>query len=244
MLNRRVLTVLAMTAAAAGSLSFASAASAAPAMGTVRGAGEDGALKDRYIVVLKDGSTTTSDALAGKVGGSVSTRFNSTVKGFSGEMSSTAARRLAADPAVKYVEQDRVVSDRGDHARPARPWGLDRIDQRVLPLNRTYTYEAPAAASRAYIIDTGIRATHTEFGGRADVGYDAVDDGADADDCNGHGTHVAGTVGGTDLRRRQGRHAGRRSACWTAAAAAPTPSVIAGIDWVTSDTRSSRPWRT
>ena len=115
MLNRRVLTVLAMTAAAAGSLSFASAASAAPAMGTVRGAGEDGALKDRYIVVLKDGSTTTSDALAGKVGGSVSTRFNSTVKGFSGEMSSTAAAARRR-PGRRDVRAGPRRADRGDHA--------------------------------------------------------------------------------------------------------------------------------
>ena len=99
MLNRRVLTVLAMTAAAAGSFSFASAAAAAPAEGTVRGMGAEGAMKDSYIVVLKDGTTTTSDALAGKVGSSVNTRFSSTVKGFSGKMSATSARRLAADPA-------------------------------------------------------------------------------------------------------------------------------------------------
>ena len=169
MLNRRVLTVLAMTAAAAGSFSFASAAAAAPAMGSVLGAGEEGALKDQYIVVLKDGSTTTSDALAGKVGGSVSARFNSTVKGFSGEMSATAARRLAADPAVKYVEQDRIV--KVEATQSSATWGLDRIDQKALPLNGSYTY-GPAAEVDVRGVDAGVDDVrrHARAGGVVDVG--------------------------------------------------------------------------
>jgi len=109
---RRAITGLVFTtaAAAATAFTFAGAAFAAPAEGTVQGADLAGALKDRYIVVMKDNSTTTSDALAGKVGGKVGTRFESAVHGFSGQMSATAARRLAADPAVAYVEQDRIVS--------------------------------------------------------------------------------------------------------------------------------------
>ncbi|MFC5001466.1 S8 family serine peptidase [Dactylosporangium cerinum] len=221
-----------MTAAAAGSFTFASAASAAPAMGTVLGAGEDGALKDRYIVVLKDGSTTTSDALAGKVGGSVSTRFDSTVKGFSGSMSSTAARRLAADPAVKYVEQDRIVQVEAT-TQTSATWGLDRIDQQALPLNGTYTY-GPASNVTAYIIDTGLRATHSEFGGRARSGYDFVDKDADSTDCQGHGTHVAGTVGGATYGvAKDVKLVGVR--VLDCQGSGSYSQIIAGVDWVTKN---------
>jgi subtilisin family serine protease len=76
------------------------------------------------------------------------------------------------------------------------PWGLDRTDQRNLPLSATYDYASTGSGVRAYVIDTGIRTTHVDFGGRASSGFDAIDGGA-ADDCNGHGTHVAGTIGGT-----------------------------------------------
>lgn len=232
MLNRRVLTVLAMTAAAAGSFSFASAAAAAPAMGSVLGTGEEGALKDRYIVVLKDGSTTTSDALAGKVGGSVSTRFSSTVKGFSGTMSATAARRLAADPAVKYVEQDRVVKVEAT-TQTGATWGLDRIDQQALPLNGSYTY-GPASNVTAYIIDTGVRTSHSEFGGRARSGYDFVDKDADATDCQGHGTHVAGTVGGATYGvAKDVKLVGVR--VLDCQGSGSYSQIIAGVDWVTKN---------
>ena len=209
MLNRRVLTVLAMTAAAAGSLSFASAASAAPAMGTVRGAGEDGALKDHYIVVLKDGSTTTSDALAGKVGGSVSTRYNSTVKGFSGEMSSTAARRLAADPAVKYVEQDRVVRIEAT-TQTSATWGLDRIDQHGAAAERDLHVRRPAQQRhRVHHRHRHPGDPHGVRRARARSGYDFVDNDADATDC--HGPRHARRRHGRwrHLRRGQGRQAGR-----------------------------------
>ncbi|WP_327008734.1 S8 family peptidase [Dactylosporangium sp. NBC_01737] len=221
-----------MTAAAAGSLSFASAAVAAPAEGTVRGMGEAGTMKDRYIVVLKDGSTTTSDALAGKVGGSVGTRFDSTVKGFSGTMSASGARRLAADPAVKYVEQDRIVKVEAT-TQTSATWGLDRIDQQALPLNGTYTY-GPASNVTAYIIDTGLRAGHTEFGGRARSGYDFVDKDADSTDCQGHGTHVAGTVGGATYGvAKDVKLVGVR--VLDCQGSGSYSQIIAGVDWVTKN---------
>ena len=121
-------------------------------------------------------------------------------------------------------------------------WGLDRIDQRNLPLSTTYSYDTTAANVTAYIIDTGIRLTHAQFGGRARPGFDAVDGGS-ADDCNGHGTHVAGTVGGSTYGVAKGVRSSR-CACSTAPARARTSGVIAGIDWVTANTRRRPPWPT
>jgi len=113
-------------------------------------------------------------------------------------------------------------------------WGLDRIDQRALPLNQTYSYDTTGFGVTAYIIDTGINANHTEFGGRANWGYDFVDDDAVATDCNGHGTHVAATVGGNTYGVAKGVSlvAVRVLDCGGSGA---TSGVIAGIDWVTAN---------
>src|SRR5690606_30814579 len=111
--------------------------------------------------------------------------------GFAARLSDADAARLARDPRVAYVEQDQVMTI--DATQTGATWGLDRIDQRARPLSGTYTYSNAGAGVTAYIIDTGIRFSHNEFGGRATSGFDAVDGGT-ADDCNGHGTHVAGTV--------------------------------------------------
>jgi subtilisin family serine protease len=149
-------------------------------------------------VVLKNAAASqvpgAAGTLAQRYGGAVRRNFTSAVKGFSVTMTPTAARRLAANSAVAYVEQDRVVTvDTTTQANPA--WGLDRIDQQSRPLSKTYTYGS-AAGVTAYILDTGIRTTHSEFGGRARSGYDFIDSDGNANDCNGHGTHVAATVGG------------------------------------------------
>jgi subtilisin family serine protease len=133
---------------------------------------------------------------------------------------------------VAYVEQNHVLHAFGTQSNPPS-WGLDRIDQRNLPLDNSYTYPVTGTGVRAYIIDTGIRFSHGQFGGRASSGYDAIDGGS-ADDCNGHGTHVAGTVGGTGYGvAKEVRLVGVR--VLNCSGSGTTAQVVAGIDWVTAN---------
>ncbi|NBE84015.1 S8 family serine peptidase [Micromonospora sp. NEAU-HG-1] len=211
---------------------------AAPAEGEVLHAEGATAVADSYIVVFKDTAVTRSLVtdrardLAARHSGTVARTYQNTVRGFEARLSAQQARRLAADPAVKYVEQNRTVSIAGTQT-PTPSWGIDRIDQRNLPLNSTYTYPNNGAGVRAYIIDTGIRFTHSDLGGRAVTGFDAIDGGS-ADDGNGHGTHVAGTVGGTAHGVAKGvTLVGVR--VLDNAGSGTYAQVIAGIDWVTGD---------
>ena len=110
-------------------------------------------------------------------------------------MSPVEAEALAKDPNVALVEEDGVIEL--DATQSPATWGLDRMDQRDLPLNNSYVYNASGSGVTAYVIDTGIRITHSEFGGRASSGFTAINDGNGTNDCNGHGTHVAGTIGGS-----------------------------------------------
>jgi subtilisin family serine protease len=230
---RRTLAGITLAAAATttGLFAFAAAASAAPAEGTVRGADLPGAIEDHYIVVMKDGSTADSAALAGKVGGKVTKRFDSAVKGFAGEMDAKAAKRLAADPGVAFVEQDRIAHI--DAVQTGATWGIDRIDQVNLPLDGKYT-AGTASTVHAYIIDTGVRMTHSEYAGRATSGYDFVDNDKDASDCQGHGTHVAGTVGGKTygVAKNVQMVAVRVLDC---NGSGSYSQIIAGVDWVTKN---------
>ncbi|WP_434443704.1 S8 family peptidase [Lentzea sp. E54] len=152
-----------------------------------------------YIVVFKDGASdapaTNAKAfdLARKHGGKVSNTYVASVRGFAVKMDEAAARRLAADPSVAYVQQDGWAHMSDTQTNPT--WGLDRIDQANLPVDSKYTYPGTASNVTAYILDTGIHKSHTEFEGRAKDGYDFIDNDPDASDCQGHGTHVAGTVG-------------------------------------------------
>jgi PKD repeat protein len=138
---------------------------------------------------------------------------------------------MSRNPNVAYIEPDTEVWASAPQADPT--WGLDRIDQRNLPLDNSYTYTYLGSGVTAYIIDTGIRTSHGEFGGRASYGWDFVDDDGLADDCNGHGTHVAGTVGGNTygVAKGVGLVAVRVLNC---SGSGTTSGVIAGIDWVTS----------
>ncbi|GHJ55845.1 hypothetical protein Nm8I071_51520 [Nonomuraea sp. TT08I-71] len=242
--RRRALRALAVTAAAAALAAAASTPALAAPTGDVRYASAPDAIGGSYLVVLKSDTVGAANSLAARTavpdraaglakryGGSVGTVWTSALTGYSAKLSPAQARRLAADPAVAYVEQDRVVSAQATQTNPPS-WGLDRIDQRNLPLNSSYTYPNTASNVRAYIIDTGIRTTHTDFGGRATWGTNTVD--TNNTDCNGHGTHVAGTVGGT----RYGVAKGVRLIAvkvLNCSGSGSTTGVVSGINWVTSN---------
>ncbi|HEX6040317.1 S8 family peptidase [Longimicrobium sp.] len=184
---------------------------------------------NRYIVVLNEGANPRSvAAIAGVTPQYV---YTTAVNGFAGTLNAGQLNALRHNPNVSYVEAD--VAVQASTLQSGATWGLDRIDQASLPLSGTFSYTRTGAGVRAYIVDTGIRFTHTEFGGRATSGYDAVDGGA-ADDCNGHGTHVAGTVGGCTYGVAKGVSlvAVRVLDC---AGSGTTAGVIAGVDWVANN---------
>ncbi|MFI5895239.1 S8 family peptidase [Actinoplanes sp. NPDC051513] len=225
-----------LTGATAATLcGAAGAALAAPPVaptGVIIAAGSADAIANSYIVVLEPGESgvgAVSRELTQRYGGQIADTYTTAVRGFHATMSATQAARLAADPAVRYVEQDATV----DSMAGATPtWGLDRIDQRTLPLSKPYS--APSAARvTAYVIDSGVRTTHKEFGGRAVSGWDFVDKDANADDCKGHGTHVAGTIGGAtygvakDIKLVSVR-------VLDCNGSGSYSNIIAGIDWVTA----------
>ncbi|MEU6740051.1 S8 family serine peptidase [Streptosporangium sandarakinum] len=176
-------------------------AQAAPAAGAILGAGDATAIGGSYIVVLRD-SVVTANAvpakarsLANHYGGTIGHTYTDALHGFGVNLPGQAARRLAVDPAVDYVQANQTMSLTGTES-PVPSWGLDRIDQRALPLDNSCTYANTGTGVKAYVIDTGINLTHSDFGGRAISGRDVVSND-DATDCYGHGTHIAGTIGGT-----------------------------------------------
>ncbi|NUT37094.1 MAG: S8 family peptidase [Hamadaea sp.] len=240
MVSTRLLPRLAVTAALAvvtATIAVGQAGQAAPT-GQIRYAGDPAAVADSYIVVLKDDVSpaavaATAGGLAARYGGSVKHTYQHALRGFATKMSATAAARLAANPAVAFVEQNRTVSVAGTQS-PTASWGLDRIDQRALPLDNSYTYANNGAGVKAYILDTGINFSHTDFGGRAVSGVDTQDNDSDASDCHGHGSHVAGTVGGTSYGVAKGVTlvGVRVIGCNGSGTYA---GVIAGVDWVTAD---------
>ena len=197
------------------------------------------AIPGRYIVVLNDEQTGIRAnvrpmvaEIARQFGGRVAHVFEHTIRGFAAEMTATEAAALARDPRVRYIEQDSerfIVATQG-----GATWGLDRIDQRDRPLSGSYTYNTVAANVDVYVIDTGIRASHNEFGGRVSTGFTAITDGNGTNDCNGHGTHVAGTIGGATYGVAKGviLHAVRVLGC---TGSGSTSGVIAGVDWVTAN---------
>jgi aqualysin 1 len=195
----------------------------------------------RYIVVLR-ASVSSPSAVAAQhaaaFGAEVRFVYQHALKGYAASIPAAAVGAVTADPRVAFVERDRAM--RAVASQPGATWGLDRIDQRNLPLDSTYTYTNTGAGVKAYIIDTGIRFTHVDFGGRAITGYDAVVPGGPASDCNGHGTHVSGTVGGTTygVAKSVTLVAVRVLSC---AGAGLTSWVIAGVDWVTADHLAGQP---
>lgn len=248
----RVITRAIATAAVAfatggalvGAAASSGAASGAPAdrqftiqnddLAPVVGRSAPGAIDGRYIVVLNQQASRTVAADARQVavdkGGRITHRYSSALKGFSAKLPDRAVQALRANPAVAYIEADRRVSIDGDQS--GATWGLDRSDQRNLPLNSNYHYDATGSGVKAYIIDTGVLTTHSEFTGRTATGFSAI--GGTPTDCNGHGTHVAGTVGGTTYGIAKGVTIipVRVLDC---SGNGTDSGVIAGIDWVTSN---------
>ncbi len=228
---------LAVGFALVGAAVTATALAAVPAQaqtGQVRLAGSATAVADSYIVVLKDAvgaadTTARASTLAATYGADVKRTYRTALNGFSATMSAQEAGRLAADSSVAYVQADQRFT-----VNAVESWGLDRIDQVALPLDGSYTVPGAAAGVTAFVIDTGVNAAHATFGGRATGGFDAVDNDGDPDDGNGHGTHVAGTIGGAEygvatgvtivpVRVLDDNGSGT------------TEGVVAGIDWVAAN---------
>lgn len=201
------------------------------------------AIRGQYIVVLKAEYAAQLEQIIAQTEGvsgpemRVLHRYDAALNGFAAVLPDRAVEALLQHPAVDYIEVDQTVQI--DATQSPATWGIDRIDQRNLPLSNSYTYNATGSGVTAYIIDTGIRFSHNEFGGRAASGYDAVDGGS-ADDCNGHGTHVAGTVGGTTygVAKSVRLVAVRVLNC---SGSGSTSGVIAGINWVTSNHAAGAP---
>src|SRR4051812_33492128 len=197
-------------------------------------------IPNQYIVVFRPGVASAdvesvARMLAGRHRGRIKHTYRAALKGMSIELPDSVAAVLRLDPAVEYVEQDQVAHLVSEPiVQPGATSGLDRIDQRLLPLSGTYSYAADGTGVRIYIIDTGIYLDHSEFGGRAHSGFDAVTSGGSADDCHGHGTHVAGTVGGTTygVAKNVQLYAVRVLDC---GGSGTYSQVIAGIDWVTAN---------
>jgi uncharacterized protein (TIGR03437 family) len=192
-------------------------------------------INGQYIIVLEDRYDDVAgiaDDLSVKHHGKIKHLYDKALKGFAAEISDADAAALADDYRVKYVEEDGIASI--DTTQTGATWGLDRIDQRNLPLDGSYTYNTTASNVHAYIIDTGILITHTQFGGRASVGVDEVGDGQNGIDCNGHGTHVSGTVGGSTYGVAKGVSlvAVRVLDC---TGSGTNSGVIAGVNWVATN---------
>jgi subtilisin family serine protease len=191
-------------------------------------------IPDEYIVVL-DASTVDvtgrANALLKAHGGTLNRTYSHSIKGFSAHMSAAAAARLAESDGVEFVEQDQEFS--ADDTQSGATWGLDRIDQSLLPLDGSYSYNGNGAGVYVYIIDTGVRSSHTQFGGRVVPAYSAIADGYGAEGCNGHGTHVAGTVGGSTVGVAKGvtLFSVRVLDCNGNGTAS---TVVAGVDYVTA----------
>ncbi|EGQ8592772.1 S8 family peptidase [Vibrio cholerae] len=219
----------------------------APLMKAASGKG----IKNQYIVVLKQPATIMSNdlqafqqftqrsvnALANKHALEIKNVFDSALSGFSAELTAEQLQALRADPNIDYIEQNQIItvnpiiSASANAAQDNVTWGIDRIDQLDLPLNRSYNYNYDGSGVTAYVIDTGIAFNHPEFGGRAKSGYDFIDNDNDASDCQGHGTHVAGTIGGAQygVAKNVNLVGVRVLGC---DASGSTEAIARGIDWV------------
>ncbi len=188
------------------------------------------AIEGQYIVVLEEGANPRS--VAAVAGISPKYVYTAALNGFSAEINEGQLSALRHNPNVAFIEQDQEVSLAA--TQTGATWGLDRTDQRNLPLSTSFTYLSTGLGVNAYIIDTGIRFDHVDFGGRASKGFDAVTAGGTAADCQGHGTHVAGTVGGLTwgIAKAVTLKAVRVLDC---NGSGTNSGVAAGMDWVTAN---------
>jgi aqualysin 1 len=242
---KRHLPLLILLAVVAAPLELVSIDAQAP--GRARGIGRllrhgSRAIPNRYIVVLLDDAEIAGGDYAAVLGrvqvvargrGAVPEHvYAFALRGFAAFMSDEDAVTISRNPLVAYVEEDSIADAFTNQLNPPS-WGLDRIGQHYLPLNNSYAYTTRGTGVNAYVIDTGIRRTHTQFGGRARAGFTAIHDGRGTTDCNGHGTHVAGTIGASahGVAKTVTLFAVRVLDC---SGSGPTSGVIAGVDWVTS----------
>lgn len=176
-------------------------------------------------------TVSTVYQMAGEYGTSVDDVFTSAIRGFSAEMTEQQALALSQDDRVLFVEEDSYTYPTG--VQSSSDWGLDRIDQRELPLNGAFMYSHTGAGVSVYVVDSGIRPTHEDFGGRASIAFDALTDGQNGMDCTGHGTHVAGTIGSSTygVAKNANLYGVRVLPC---SGPGLVSRMIAGINWVTS----------
>ncbi len=195
-----------------------------------------GMMPGQYIVQFTDDVTDVpglARQVVASVGGRLGFTYTAAIKGFSTNMSAAAAATLAKNPHIKLVEADQLALATG--LQPSPPsWGLDRIDQRAMPLDSRFDDANGGAGVNVYIIDTGVRITHADFSGRAFSAFTSINDGRGTSDCYGHGTHVAGIAGGswTGVAKLVKIHAVRVLQC---DGSGTYSSIIAGIDWVTKN---------
>ncbi len=197
----------------------------------------EGVIKNQYIVILNKDAGAPADFAQNIVkqhGGKVLHSYNNVFQGFAVYLPDAAGsafiEAMKKNPKVLSVENDTIMKiDATTQSNP--DWGLDRIDQKSLPLNSSYSYTQTGSGVTAYIVDTGILSTHQQFTGRVLAGYTAISDGKGTNDCNGHGTHVAGTVGGSTygVAKNVNLVPVRIFGCDGSGASS---NVIAGLDWI------------
>jgi aqualysin 1 len=220
--------VLVAVAAALGACSADAPTVTAPAQPTASASRAARAIPGQYIVVLKEGADPRSVLAVSGI--REKHLYTAAIRGFSAGLNQGQLNALRHNPSVAYVQEDREVALETSQSSPV--WSLDRVDQRSVTLNSSFIYTQNGTGVNAYIIDSGIRRTHLEFEGRATAGFDAINDGNQ--DCNGHGTHVAGTVGSRawGVAKRVNLIAVRVFACGRTTS---TSNILAGIDWVTAN---------
>jgi len=200
---------------------------ALPPFATPEGASPGAVIPGRWIVQFSSGSGASMAAasLAGRINAS----FSNAINGFVADLTDGQVTALRSNPGVVSVEADYVVAV--DGTQDNATWGLDRIDQRSLPLDTRYTFDQTGAGVTAYIVDTGVYSAHNEFTGRLSAGFSAISDGRGTEDCHGHGTHVAGTVAGTTYGVAKGATVipVRVLGC---GGSGSMSGVIAGLDWI------------